>query len=95
MSDRKIIETYPAGEFVCDNCGRNSYFSLVSVKSQLSPEEMKEFYQKLHGTKPPDETEAAWLVHPSTVKCQHCGTEYDTFQGLMEDEITDIENEDA
>ena len=83
-------DTFPAGEFVCDKCGRNSYFSLVAVDSQLDNEELEEFYFKVHGDPLPEGASMNWCMHPLTVTCQHCQTEFATFQKLMEE----VENED-
>ena len=78
-------DTYPAGEFVCDNCGKNSYFSLVSINSELDEEELSDFFKKVFGNrKASKEATGVWLLHPVTVKCQHCNMEYSTYQNEME-----------
>lgn len=94
MSNKAFVSTFPAGEFVCDNCGRNSYFSLVAVDSELNENELNDFYRKLHGAKPPEGASAIWLMHPASVKCAHCDAEYDTYQQVMEDGINDLEEDE-
>lgn len=95
MSDLPYVETWPSVEFICEKCGKNSHASLVNVEKTLTPDELKEFCEKVLGEKEPiEEMQAMWLLHPTTVKCTHCGTEYNTYQGVMEDDLEDLEEEE-
>jgi hypothetical protein len=90
MDKLPVIECFPAAEFVCDACGKNSYVSLISVSESLSAEELKDFYKKTLGnSNPPEEAKAGWYGMPNTVKCAHCKAEYLTFAGMMS-EPTDM-----
>lgn len=90
MSGKKpTVETFAAGEFICEVCGRNSYFSLINVENELSTEELEDFYRKVLGKKPMPGTKSFWMQHPLTVVCQHCQTEHNTFGQIMQEGVTD------
>lgn len=86
------VESFPAGEFVCDKCGKNSYFSMVNIENELSEKELVDLYKKMKEKPPPKDTKGFWLMCPFTVICSYCKTEFSTFDGIM-NEIDDI-NED-
>ncbi len=93
----KHIETFPAGEFICDECGRNSYFSLVTVEDQLDEEELKDLNMKLNGGALIEGATNFWMMHPLVVKCHYCKTEYSTFnedETVEENDQYDVDQED-
>jgi protein-arginine kinase activator protein McsA len=81
---KPYVSPFPAAEFVCDKCGRNSFFSLIGVEHSLDEDELEDFYEKSMGKDLPENTKGFWYMYPKEVKCQHCNTEYLTFQQEME-----------
>jgi len=94
MSNENLpyVETFAAGEFVCDKCGKNTYFSLVNVEDELNQKELVDFYSKVQGKRPPKGTKAFWFMTPLIVTCKHCKAEYATFEQVMtEDDVEQSE----
>ena len=54
--------------------------NIQDLNLELTPEELEDFYQKVAGVSPPEDSRASWLMHPSTVTCSYCGQQYKTYQ---------------
>lgn len=68
------IRVFPAVEFVCDNCGGNSFASLVGMEipSDKFVKEIKSNFNMDERI----EIAADFFLHPEEVICQHCQTKY-------------------
>ena len=75
----KSVVTDVAGEFICDACGRNSYFSWVSVslKDLFDPENEydMELAEELGGGEISEKD--VLLTEPDRVTCAHCQEVYE------------------
>ncbi len=70
-----IVDTWAAGEFVCEKCGKNSYFSMVRLEPHQVPPELRRqaamtssvAAEHGHGV------HSEGVFHaPLIVQCQHC-----------------------
>lgn len=66
-----VIYTWPSAEMLCYNCGKYSYFSLITIDKENIPPDMLEELQD--GT---DTGNGRILLMPNVVICQHCKTRY-------------------
>jgi hypothetical protein len=73
-----IVETWTAGEFICDECGKNNYFSMLKLEPHhLPPGEMREaaaaqntVHKDVDGMR---HTKAVGFYKaPLLLQCQHC-----------------------
>lgn len=74
------IDTCLAGEYICDACGKNNFFSWIMMSADdLSEEEMFDMNQKmlevLHEEELPELE--VFFTEPEEVKCGHCGKRYE------------------
>jgi DNA-directed RNA polymerase subunit M/transcription elongation factor TFIIS len=61
-----------AWEWTCDNCGRDNFCRSIVADANQIDEALR------HNDMTEDEIEdGQFQMQPTTVKCQHCGTEYD------------------
>lgn len=69
------IRAFPAGEFICEHCGRNNFFSLIAadVPNEVV-EAMKHELTEEFGIR---QIEGDFLLQPKTVKCRYCDYEYE------------------
>lgn len=72
--DKTILR--PAGEWTCDECGRNNFCSFI-VPDYLSDEEKREISREMGF----DEwEEGELLMAPETVTCTFCKAEFETVE---------------
>lgn len=69
------IRLFPAAEFVCEDCGRNCFISLIGADV---PEEviaaMKQEMREEFGV---EEVLGDFLIQPTSVECKHCGAVFE------------------
>ncbi len=76
----KYVETFAAGEFICEECGSNSYYSVVTMdKERLSEEMLEELLSSENFN------DDRIIMHPNVVQCGHCD-EYFYSGDLPDDE---------
>lgn len=69
------IQAFPAGEFVCENCGRNNYFSLIAA--DLPQDVMETAKKEIKDELGINQVSGHFLLQPKAVKCRYCGGEYE------------------
>lgn len=74
-----IAETWSAGEYICDKCGRNGYFSMTRVPANKLPPELRQQQESdpqgmIHRDGRASVTHENLWYAPAVIKCQHCGT---------------------
>jgi len=75
----RAVTTFAAGEFVCDDCGRNNYFRWRPVDpADYSRAELSRI-KNWFGCKSDSELHSLW-TEPPTVRCA-CGAEFDVCHG--------------
>lgn len=68
------IRVFPAVEFVCDSCGKNSFASLVGV--EIPAENLANEIKNSLELNDRIDVAANFFLHPEEVTCQHCKTKY-------------------
>lgn len=71
----KKIRVFPAGEFICDNCGLNNFFSLVG--SDVPDEVLESTKQELAKEIGVEHVSGCFLIQPKAVKCKHCESQFE------------------
>lgn len=73
----KSVRVFPAGEFICENCGRNNFFSLIGtdVPDQLLQNTKEELAIELGLEEA--QLEGSFLMSPETVICKFCESEFE------------------
>lgn len=71
----KKIRVFPAGEFICDNCGLNNYFSLVGA--EVPDDVLESTKQELAKEIGVEHVHGCFLLQPKTVQCKHCESKFE------------------
>jgi protein-arginine kinase activator protein McsA len=69
------IRVFPALEFVCENCGKNSFASLIAL--DMPVESIKEELKKNLDFDEEIGVSADFYFQPEQVICQHCKSKYE------------------
>lgn len=78
------VETEVAGEFVCNECGRNSYFcwtkmSMSDIAATVTDSDSSDYSEESEVEEEDEEDEGEGFIYtePSKVRCDHCGKIYE------------------
>ncbi len=98
MSNKRLpppVHVAPAGEFTCDDCGSNTFFSLVSYDPENVEPEVLEFLKQECGVTPG--VDGLIYGFPDMVRCKRCQRRYRPYESPAELERMrqeDIDQED-
>jgi len=68
------VESFPAGAFICDNCGKYNFFSLVAVhETNMSDKDFQRLKFRLTSCSMDEDN---LYLYPAQVQCEDCRTVY-------------------
>lgn len=75
------VEMHHAWEWTCDDCGRNNFVS--AIVAEFSEDDRLETARRLgvvdeFCTEIPEDLTGDFMTFPTEVKCDHCGSEFES-----------------